>query len=103
MSGRNLSLFFSLALSVLSVSAAFAASEAHEAEFPEIVVSAAVEKAEAKKLPASVQAISRRELKKAGVRSVEEALAHFVPGSGDSQPGAFSSVGLRGFSSWIVL
>lgn len=99
MSGRNLSLFFSLALSVLSVSAAFAASEAHEAEFPEIVVSAAVEKAEAKKLPASVQVISRRELEKAGVRSVEEALAHFVPGSGDSQPGAFSSVGLRGFRS----
>ena len=99
MSGKSLSLLVCLVLAAFSHCPAIASAEVHEAEFSEIVVSAAVEGAEAKKLPASVQVISRKELERAGVRSVEEALTHFVPGNSNSQPGAFSNVGLRGFRS----
>ena len=99
MSGK---MFASLLASAVLFSAcgnALAEGAAVETEFPEIVVSATVESAEAKKLPASVQLIRRKELDRAGIRSVEEALSHYVPGSGASQPGAFSSIGLRGFRS----
>ena len=99
MSGKLLSVLAGLLLAAFSHCPSNARAEVHEAEFPEIVVSAAVEGAEAKKLPASVQVISRKELESAGVRSVEEALTHFVPGNSNSQPGAFSSAGLRGFRS----
>ena len=99
MSGKRFSFLLSLVLAAFSYCPADAMGKVHEAELPEIVVTAAVERAEAKRLPASVQVISRRELEQAGVRSVEEALTRFVPGSGDSQPGSFSNVGLRGFRS----
>ncbi|MBQ4615532.1 MAG: TonB-dependent receptor [Mailhella sp.] len=52
-----------------------------------------------RKLAANVQVVTRKELEDAGVRSVEQALSYYVPGNGNVQPGAFSSLGLRGVRS----
>ncbi len=98
MSGKVLASFLTAALTFSLCGQAFAA-EGAETEFSEIVVTASVEGAEAKKLPASVQVVTRREMDGAGIRSVQEALSRYVPGSGNCQPGAVSSVGLRGFRS----
>lgn len=76
-----------------------AAEPAEASEFKEIVVTASAEGAEAKRLPAFVQVITQKELRSAGVQNLEQALMHYVPGSGNSAPGAYTSVGMRGVRS----
>lgn len=77
----------------------YAKAASADAEFPEIVVTASVEGADVRKLPASVQVLKSGDLARAGIRSVDEALACYVPGNGSVQPGGMSSAGLRGFRS----
>ncbi|MBQ9104649.1 MAG: TonB-dependent receptor, partial [Mailhella sp.] len=113
MSGKFFATLSVAAVLSLIGGSAFATDSTVEAEFPEIVVTATVEGAEAKKLPASVQVVTRKEMDSAGIHSVQDALSYYVPGSGDSQPGAYGNVGLRGFRSgasvssvlgdWVVL
>ncbi len=67
----------------------------------EIVVTASAQEAAVRSLPACVQVVTRTELENAGVRSVEEALERFVPGSARSQPGAWANMALRGMNSHL--
>ncbi|MBP3731212.1 MAG: TonB-dependent receptor [Mailhella sp.] len=93
---------FSLALCLCCSAvphATLAADETETAAMKEIVVTASAQGAEAKRLPAQVQIVTRQELEQSGIRSVEEALVRYSPGSGASQPGAMSNVGLRGMRS----
>ncbi|MBQ8172919.1 MAG: TonB-dependent receptor [Mailhella sp.] len=99
MSGKFFATLSVAAVLSLIGGSAFATDSTVEAEFPEIVVTATVEGAEAKKLPASVQVVTRQEMDSAGIHSVQDALSYYVPGSGDSKPGAYGNVGLRGFRS----
>ena len=66
---------------------------------PEVVVSASLEPTEAQKLPATVQVITAKQIVATGATTLDQALVRLTPGNGYVQPGAMSSVGLRGFRS----
>ena len=68
-------------------------------DLSEIVVTATVLPSQVATVSSDVQIITSRELRDSGARTVTEALSRFVPSNGKIQPGAYSSVGLRGFNS----
>ena len=68
-------------------------------DLSEIVVTATVLPSQVATVSSDVQIVTSRELRDSGARTVTEALSRFVPSNGKIQPGAYSSVGLRGFNS----
>ena len=75
------------------------ATPADAPALPEIVVSASAQAAEAQRIPAHVQVITRREIESLGAKTLDEALERFMPGSSRPQPGALSNIGMRGMST----
>ena len=67
---------------------------------PEVVVTAAAEPAEVRKLPSTVQVITAETLERTGAETLSDVIERYVPGNGTVQPGAYSSVGMRGFRSY---
>ncbi len=67
---------------------------------PEVVVTATAEPAEVRRLPSTVQVISAETLARAGAETLSDVLERYVPGNGTVQPGAYASVGMRGFRSY---
>ncbi len=79
------------------------AADGSETSFllPEQVVTATAEPAARRELPVFVQVIERREIADSGLATLDDLLTVKTPGTIIKYPGAYTSIRLRGFDSYV--